>query len=123
MPKFEIEHINLTVANNEAFAQALMDLFSWKVVWQGRGMEGTSILVGSGSTYLALYTPDYPLLATIPMYQHDAAMNHIGIVTDDLHGARSAILAKGFAIHEEIELAPTKRLYFFLQGVEIEVAQ
>jgi hypothetical protein len=123
MSKFEIEHVNITVSDNEVFAQSLISLFGWKVYWQGRGMEGTSILVGSGSTYIALYTPDEKLSDAIPMYQYDAAINHIGIVTDDLDGARSVVLANGVTIHEEIELAPTKRFYFFLQGVEMEVAQ
>ena len=86
-------------------------------------MEGHSILIGTDNTYLALYMPDYELSETVPMYKHKAALNHIGIITDDLDKARDTVLENGFTIHTEVELAPTKRLYFFLQGVEIEVAE
>jgi|TARA_B110000091_G_C13405535_1_gene305943 hypothetical protein len=123
MSTFEIEHINITVSNSETFAQSLVSLFGWKVFWQGRGMEGTSILVGSGSTYIALYTPDYILAEAVPMYKNDASINHIGVVTDNLDDARSVVLNNGFTIHTEVELPPTKRLYFFIQGVDIEVTQ
>lgn len=123
MSNYEIEHINITVADNEVFAQALTNLFGWQIRWSGRGMEGTSILIGAGSTYVALYTPDYELSETVPMYKHKASINHIGIITDDLEKARDTVLKNGFSIHEEVELAPTKRLYFFLQGIEIEVAE
>ena len=123
MSKFEIEHVNITVSDNAAFAQSLEKLFGWKVIWNGDGMDGTSYLVGSGTTYIALYTPDKGLAETVPMYKHRASINHIGIVTDSLDEARAIVLANGFEIHHEVELAPTKRLYFFLQGIEIEVGQ
>lgn len=105
------------------FAQALTDLFGWQEKWRGRGMEGHSILIGTDSTYIALYTPDYELSETVPMYNHKAAINHIGIITGDLEKTRTTVLNNGFTIHTEVELAPTKRLYFFLQGIEIEVAE
>lgn len=123
MTDFQLEHVNFTVADNDAFAQVLTDLFGWQVKWRGPGLEGTSILIGKGSGYLALYTPDYPLKDPLPLYTHNAGLNHIGITTDDLEATRTAVLNKGFTIHTEVELAPTKRLYFFLQGVEIEVAE
>lgn len=123
MSKYEMEHINITVADNEAFAQALTDLFGWQEKWRGRGMEGHSILIGADSTYIALYTPDYELSETVPMYKHKGALNHIALITDDFEKTRADVLSKGFTIHTEVELAPTKRLYFFLQGVEIEVAE
>ena len=123
MSKYQLEHINITVSDNEAFAKTLTDLFGWQEKWRGRGMEGHSILIGSDSTYVALYTPDYELSETVPMYKHKAALNHIGIITDDLDKARDTVVENGFTIHTEVELAPTKRLYFFLQGVEIEVAE
>jgi len=57
------------------------------------------------------------------MYKNDASINHIGVVTDNLDDARSVVLNNGFTIHTEVELPPTKRLYFFIQGVDIEVTQ
>ena len=123
MSNYEIEHINITVPDNEAFAKALTDLFDWQVKWQGRGMEGHSILIGTDSTYVALYTPDYELSEAVSMYKHKASINHIGIITSDLEQARDTVLNNGFTIHTEVELAPTNRLYFFIQGIEIEVAE
>jgi hypothetical protein len=51
----ELEHLNVTVKDTASTADMLVDLFGWKIRWEGASIyDGYSIHVGSEGSYLAL---------------------------------------------------------------------
>ena len=121
----QLEHINLTVRNAEQTAQVLVDLFGWHVRWQGPAKDdGFTVHVGTDGTYLALYTPAWDLNPEARRYHHDASMNHIGVVVDDLDAIEKKVVAAGYAPHSHDDYEPGVRFYFDgPDGVEYEVVQ
>jgi len=118
-----LEHINLTVPDARATSEVLQDLFGWTVRWEGRALnDGYTVHVGAGDSYLALYTPKEPLEGASKRYTLSGAMNHIGVVVDDLDATEAAVKARGYPTHSHADYEPGRRFYFDgPDGVEYEM--
>ena len=122
-----LEHINITVADPKATAALLSDLFGWHVRWEGSAMNGAgyTVHVGTDDSYIAVYSGSDPN-QTVPKadasYATRGAINHIGIVVDDIDATEAAVKAKGYEPHSHADYEPGRRFYFYEDnGVEIEV--
>lgn len=121
-----LEHINVTVPDPQAMAKLLGDLFDWQIRWEGASMDGAgyTIHVGSGTSYLALYSGSggAPSAAVGDSYRHVAGLNHIGFVVDDLAAAEARVKAAGLTPGAHYDYEPGERFYFDTpDGIEIEV--
>jgi hypothetical protein len=118
-----IEHVNITVTDPTATAGVLMQLFGWKIRWQGAAKDnGHTIHVGSDDHYLALYTPAEPLTGQAPRYNKRGALNHVGLVVSDLDAAEAAVRNAGYMPHSHADYEPGRRFYFDGDdGVEYEL--
>lgn len=119
-----LEHINITVADLDATAALFADLFGWHVRWEGASIyEGRSLHIGGQDTYVALYTgPTQPAENTDNSYQRRAALNHIGVVVDDLDAVEAKVKARGYQAYSHQDYEPGRRFYFEDEnGLEIEV--
>ena len=124
MQAAQFEHVNITVHDCRKTAKRYCDLFGWKVRWEGEAMDGAgyTVHVGTKDRYLALYTPGDPLAENAPRYTVHAALNHIGIVVDDLNEMESRLNALGIKATAHHDYEPGKRFYFMDEdGIEIEV--
>jgi predicted enzyme related to lactoylglutathione lyase len=118
-----LEHVNVTVADPDATAQVLCDLFDWKVRWAGAGMgSGRSVHVGDASSYVALFSYGNP---DAPRQESDrtrGGLNHIALVVDDLDVTEARVKQAGFVPHNHADYEPGRRFYFVeTNGIEIEV--
>lgn len=124
MPAARLEHANITVSDAKAAALRLCELFDWKIRWEGSSInDGYSVHVGGEDTYLAVYSngkaPEIPTYST---YQTRGALNHIGVVVDDLDATEARIIAAGFETNSHADYEPGRRFYFDNEdGIEIEV--
>ena len=67
----KLEHTNLTVADPDALAQRLCQLFDWQIRWSGPALDnGYTVHVGGPDTYLALYRPPS---------QQTSDLNHLAV--------------------------------------------
>ena len=117
-----LEHVNITVSDNAAAAQKLMDIFGWHIRWQGPSASGgNSIHVGSDSDYVALYTP--PAEGNHETrFAKGLPLNHVGIVVPDLDATETKVIAAGFTPFNHGDYEPGRRFYFFDgDGIEFEV--
>ena len=122
-----LEHVNITVSDPKKTAQMLADLFGWHTRWEGASMEGAgyTMHVGTDDSYIAIYSGSEPA-QTVPKadasYQTRGAMNHIGVVVDDLDAVAAKIEARGYVAHSHADYEPGRRFYFHdLDGIEFEV--
>ncbi|MEM6667790.1 MAG: VOC family protein [Pseudomonadota bacterium] len=115
----ELEHVNVTVADAEATAKMLCDLFGWRVRWSGPARDnGYTFHVGSDTSYVAVYS--LPEGQTPP--RGPDRLNHIGVVVDDLDAAEAKVKALGYDTHSHGDYEPGRRFYFDEEnGIEIEV--
>lgn len=118
-----LEHVNVTVRDPQSVANILMDLFGWHIRWQGDAMSGAgkTIHVGTDAAYVAVYSQggDDTVGNT---YKTPGALNHIGIVVDDLDATEAKVTAAGFTPHNHGDYEPGRRFYFGgPDGIEIEV--
>lgn len=119
-----LEHVNLTVGDAKGMAEALGRLFGWRVRWQGAVMGyANSVHVGTDDSYVALHAPaQRPAPASGGRYARQGALNHIGVVVDDLDAAEARVTAEGFRPHGHADYEPGRRFYFDgPEGVEFEV--
>jgi catechol 2,3-dioxygenase-like lactoylglutathione lyase family enzyme len=119
-----LEHVNLTVRDAEAVAEVLGRLFGWHVRWQGTAMgDAHSVHVGTDDFYVALHAPARaPAPAEGGRYGTQGALNHIGVVVDDLEAAEARVMTEGFRPHSHADYEPGRRFYFDgPEGVEFEV--
>ena len=119
----ELEHLNVTVKDTHATTEMLCDLFGWEIQWEGASIhEGYSLHVCSKTSYLALYTlPETPTPAGARYYSC-AALNHLGIVVDDLDAVKQKVIARGYVPNSHQDYEPGRRFYFEDEnGIEIEV--
>ena len=80
-----LEHLNVTVADPEATAAMLIDIFGWRERWRGPAKDGgASIHVGAEDTYVAIYTNPKMTAASETSYHVNGGLNHIGLVVEDL---------------------------------------
>ena len=120
-----LEHVNVTVADPDATAALLSDLFGWRTRWQGGSIHGgRSIHVGDDNSYVAVYSGPEGVSETAPpsSYTTRGGMNHIGVVVDDLDVVEARVKAHGYAPHSHADYEPGRRFYFHEEnGIEIEV--
>ena len=124
MQKAILEHINMTVSNPDKTAEMLADLFGWKVRWSGDSLNnGRSVHVGNDNDYVALYSAGSPrALEDNENYRLAGAVNHLGILVDDLAAAEKRILEYGIKTHSHQTYEPGSRFYFHdHDGIEYEV--
>ncbi len=122
-----LEHLNVTVTDPEATAAMLGNLFGWQVRWQGPSIHGgRSVHVGSADSYLSLYSGRPGIAMTPPGdgYASPGAMNHLGVVVDDLDAVEARVKAAGYVPGNHADYDPGRRFYFTEEnGIEIEVVQ
>lgn len=122
-----LEHINITVADPRKTAAMLAELFGWHTRWEGSTTDGAgyTLHVGNDTNYIAVYSGSDPA-QTIPQnalnYQIRGAMNHIGVVVDDLDKVEEKVKSMGFETHSHADYEPGRRFYFHdADDVEFEV--
>jgi catechol 2,3-dioxygenase-like lactoylglutathione lyase family enzyme len=122
MAQTRLEHVNLTVSDPASTAQMLVDLFGWKIRWQGPAMAGGfTIHVGTDTDYLAVYAAP-PQPGARAGFKKGAPLNHVGIEVDDLDGVERKVIAKGLVPFSHGDYEPGRRFYFFdADGIEYEI--
>lgn len=119
MNQARLEHVNLTVSDNDRSARLLADLTGWSIRWRGATSQGgKTIHLGSADAYLALYQDggDHAGQAK------GRPLNHVGLLVDDLAVARHKVEAHGLEPFGYGDYAPGQRFYFFdWDGIEFEV--
>ena len=123
-----IEHVNISVADADAIATSLCEIFDWQVRWSGPAMdEGYTVHVGSkgdNSSYFALYSPKTLLKNTNRGHQLEACLNHVGIVVNDLSELETRLLSLGYKPCNHRDYGPCTSFYFHInESLEIEVIQ
>lgn len=122
MPPAGIEHVNLTVSDNERSAALLAALFGWQERWRGLASDGgKTIHLGTATAYIALYTPP-PESNRATRFAKGMPMNHVGVVVDDLAATETRVIAAGLTPFAHGDYAPGRRFYFLdFDGIEFEV--
>lgn len=118
-----IEHVNVTVSDPQRTARMLVDLFGWRVRWEGASHSGGhTIHVGTGDQYLAVFAPDHPTAAYAKAGGQKRGLNHIGVEVDDLDETEASVLEAGFETFSHGDYDPGRRFYFLdADGIEFEV--
>lgn len=121
----QLEHTNYTVADPDATARWMCDLFGWHIRWSGAAMSsGRTVHVGTDRQYLALYSPGSPGKAQENNYSTVGGLNHLAVVVDDLDKMEEAVKAQGFVTGNHADYEPGRRFYFHdHDGIEYEVVQ
>lgn len=118
------EHVNITVTDPDRTAQMLVDLFDWKVRWSGASKnDGRTVHVGTDDAYVALYSVGQPAKpGADASYGLAGAVNHLGILVDDLNASEQRVLDHGIKTHSHQTYDPGSRFYFHdHDGIEYEV--
>jgi predicted enzyme related to lactoylglutathione lyase len=118
-----LEHVNVTVADPDATARVLCDLFGWTVRWAGPSLgTGRSVHVGDDGSYVALFSYGAPDAPSQESFRTRGAMNHIGVVVEDIDATEARVKRAGFVPGNHADYEPGRRFYFVeSNGVEIEV--
>lgn len=118
-----LEHINMTVSDPDRTAKMLADLFGWHVRWSGPSLGGgRSVHVGDKERYVALYSPNTETASHSESFRQRGAVNHLGILVDDLDAAEQTVLALGIKTHSHQTYDPGSRFYFHdHDAIEYEV--
>ncbi len=107
------EHVNMTVSDPRQTAAMLSDLFGWKVRWEGPSKDnGYTVHVGTDEAYVALYTTGASNPHDEASYKLTGAVNHLGILVDDLAAAEQRVKAAGIETHSHQVYEPGARFYF-----------
>ncbi|MDQ7080692.1 MAG: VOC family protein [Paracoccaceae bacterium] len=122
MTKSFLEHVNITVSDPLAAGKIIADIFGWDIRWQGEAISGgMSCHVGNAESYIAFYSKGGRQKAT-DRYETPGALNHVGVVVDDLEATEKRVRAAGYASHSHADYVPGRRFYFdAMDGVEFEV--
>jgi catechol 2,3-dioxygenase-like lactoylglutathione lyase family enzyme len=117
------EHVNVTVSDPKKTAAMLVDLFGWHVRWEGPAKyDGYTVHVGTDDEYIALYALPKQDRPDQESYYRTGAVNHFGILVDDLDAAEQRILKAGLKTHSHQTYDPGSRFYFHdHDGIEWEV--
>jgi catechol 2,3-dioxygenase-like lactoylglutathione lyase family enzyme len=120
MAQARIEHVNVTVSDNERSATLIEKVFGWKRRWQGPAQNGgLTIHIGTDAQYLALYTAPVP---SADRHAKGRPMNHIAVEVDDLDDTEARVIAAGLMPFSHGDYEPGRRFYFFdPDGIEFEV--
>lgn len=118
-----LEHINLTVSDPAKTAQLLVNLFDWRIRWEGDAIHaGHSIHVGGEESYFAIYGREEKRAGVHRSYDQIGGLNHVGVVVDDLDAIEKRVKAAGFEPHSHADYEPGRRFYFKdHDGLEFEV--
>jgi len=122
-----LEHVNITVSDPKRTAAMLAQVFGWRTRWEGKVLAGAgyTVHVGGDDSYVALYSGTDPaqiLSKSDASYVTRGAINHIGIVVDDIDKIEQNVRGAGFAPHSHADYEPGRRFYFHdHDGVEYEV--
>lgn len=121
----QLEHANITVTDPDKTAEWMTKLFGWHVRWQGDAMAGgRTVHIGTDTHYVALYSPKGGTSPADRRYDTLGALNHIGVVVNDLDAAEMAIKAHGFSTENYADYEPGRRFYFLdHDGIEFELVQ
>jgi len=121
-----VEHINLTVRQQQQSANLLCEIFDWQIRWAGLAKDGGHTIhvgsVGDDSSYVALYAPQE--LDEQPASDHlvAASLNHIGIVVPTLETIKQRLDVLEIDTFNFDDYEPGQRFYFFLEDdIEVEV--
>ncbi len=119
----KFEHVNITVSDPKQTAQMMCDLFGWHVRWEGPSkLSGYTVHVGTDDDYVALYALPQQDRPEQESYYRTGAINHFGILVDDLADAEARVLAAGYKTHSHQTYDPGSRFYFHdHDGIEYEV--
>ncbi len=122
MPQAILEHVNVTVSDPKVTADMLCALFDWRVRWHGDAKDGgTTYHVGGDNSYVAVFSKGGSAKAG-DSYETPGAMNHIGVVVDDIEVIDQRVKKAGFTTHSHADYEPGKRFYFDAHDdIEIEV--
>ena len=117
-----LEHVNITVSDAKVIAKMFCDLFDWTVRWHGDAKDGgITYHVGGNISYLALYSNGGAEQAG-DSYATPGAMNHIGVVVDDIDAIENRVRKAGYEAHSHGNYEPGLRFYFDgPDGIEVEV--
>lgn len=119
-----LEHTNYSVKDAHKTAAWMQDVFGWHIRWEGSAMNGAgyTVHVGTADRYVALYAHAKNRPTQENTYQTVGALNHIGVVVDDITNTEARVKAAGFAPFNHAEYEPGQRFYFFDQdNIEYEV--
>lgn len=119
-----LEHTNFTVADPDATAAWMCEVFGWRVRWAGDAKNmGRTVHVGTDDQYLALYCPQGRAEApTDKSYATIGGLNHIAVTVDDIDALEEAVKAHGFEPGSHADYEPGRRFYFHdFDGIEYEV--
>ncbi len=118
-----LEHANFSVSDPQKTADFLCTLFDWRIRWSGDAIHGGhTIHVGGQDSYLAIYAQAEMRKAVPNDYKTVGAMNHIGVVVDDLDAVEARVVAAGFQTTNHGDYEPGRRFYFHdHDGIEFEV--
>ena len=118
-----LEHANFSVSDPQRTADMLCTIFDWRIRWSGASIhDGHTMHVGGQDSYLAIYARDGMRKAVPNDYKTVGAMNHIGVVVDDLDAAEARVLEAGFQTTNHGDYEPGRRFYFHdHDGIEFEV--
>ena len=119
----QLEHANISVSSPQKTAAFLCDIFNWHIRWQGDATDnGYTIHVGSDDGYLAVFSQSGMSKLQQNRYKTVGALNHIGVVVDDLVAVEKQVVAAGFTPGETHDYEPGKRFYFYdHDNIEFEV--
>ena len=127
MTKATLEHVNVSVISPRKTADMMEALFGWTVRWHGLSSSGgESWHVGEEATYVAFCENDQPASPeSKPEYNsvpRSGALNHIGILVDDLDAVEKRVSAAGFTPFNHDNYEPGRRFYFHdNDNIEFEV--
>ncbi len=122
MSQATLEHLNVTVSDPKITADTLCAIFDWHVRWKGDAKDGgTTYHVGGTDSYIAVYSKGGDMKSG-GSYDTPGAMNHIGVVVDDIDATEQRVKDAGLEPHSHADYEPGKRFYFHdHDGIEIEV--
>ncbi|MEO1657035.1 MAG: VOC family protein [Pseudomonadota bacterium] len=121
--KAVLEHVNFTVSDPRKTADMLVDLFGWRIRWEGASaLGGYSVHVGNDDDYIAVYAPPKGPKDKDTVRNRKAHLNHVGIVVQDLDAAEERVKKLGFEPFGHGNYEPGRRFYFLDDdGVEYEL--
>ncbi len=117
-----LEHVNLTVSDNQRSAALFAELFGWHIRWQGPSQYGGhTVHVGDDRFYLALYcSPDHG--GDDLAHEKGVPFNHVGLLVDDLLAVKAKVEQAGLTPFSHERYEPGERFYFFdWDGIEYEI--
>ncbi len=117
-----LEHVNISVKDNQKTFEMLKFLFDWRERWRGLALAGGhTIHVGDDENYIAVYSPKAENNDNTK-HEKGKPLNHIGIVVEDLDEIERRVISLGLNPFNHADYEPGRRFYFFdYDGIEWEI--